>query len=344
VRRCNALSVNTTRRSAKNLGHLFDLPAIVAHVREVSYDNSTNRGGREPGDVRTKVLKKEIRELESLFSHIHQLPQLETINLTFVRDYDIRSVSHNKGRLVLQASIVRALAASFGVRINPKLTFLSLHNLRTWDLSPLESPPFQTFFATLQRLQLSVLFDTTPEPTTFFSRWSHFWKTLSPYIILSPTQNTLTEFTLHSDYLVDPSFYLPFDKLHFPRLCALSLRNLIFGPLTCIEPLILRHAATLTRLELFSCLLSIPGGLFLPLSLSLTNPRNKVSSIVPGGWHRMWDCFGAELTSLVTLHVACSGTPAWVILADDYNPADVAALRRFDAIVAARSEDVGRES
>ena len=112
--------------------------------------------------VRTKhLLEKVIRELESLFSHIHQLPHLETINLTFDPIYDNRPVSDHKGRLALQALIVRALAASFGVRINPKLTFLSIHNMRTWDLSPLESAPSQTFLATVRHLQLSVLFDAT---------------------------------------------------------------------------------------------------------------------------------------------------------------------------------------
>lgn len=294
--------------------------------------------------VRTKhLLEKVIRELESLFSHIHQLPHLETINLTFDPIYDNRPVSDHKGRLALQASIVRALAASFGVRINPKLTFLSIHNMRTWDLSPLESAPFQTFLATVRRLQLSVLFDATPDPRTFFSRWSHFWQSLSPHI-LSPTQNTLTELTLHSDHCVDAAFYLPFDKLHFPHLCSLSLCNLIFGPLTGIEPFILRHAATLTLLELISCRLSIPDGIFLSLSISMTNPRDKESSIAPGGWHRIWHCFGAELTALVTLRVACIGIPSGVILADDHNPADVAALRHFYAIVAARSEEMNKES
>ena len=41
------LSVITTRASAQNLGRLFDLPDIAAHVREVSYhDAGTDRRGR----------------------------------------------------------------------------------------------------------------------------------------------------------------------------------------------------------------------------------------------------------------------------------------------------------
>jgi hypothetical protein len=41
------LSVITTKRSAQNLGRIFDLPDIAAHVREVSYqDADTDRKGR----------------------------------------------------------------------------------------------------------------------------------------------------------------------------------------------------------------------------------------------------------------------------------------------------------
>ena len=41
------LSVITTRASAQNLGRLFDLPDIAAHVREVSYhDAGADRRGR----------------------------------------------------------------------------------------------------------------------------------------------------------------------------------------------------------------------------------------------------------------------------------------------------------
>jgi hypothetical protein len=42
-----ALSVIATRASAQNIGRLFDLPYIAAHVREVTFhDTSTDRRGR----------------------------------------------------------------------------------------------------------------------------------------------------------------------------------------------------------------------------------------------------------------------------------------------------------
>ena len=41
------LSVTTTKSSAQNIGHLFDLPDIAAHVREVSYHHTSadRKGG-----------------------------------------------------------------------------------------------------------------------------------------------------------------------------------------------------------------------------------------------------------------------------------------------------------
>src|SRR6266702_1532482 len=38
------LSVITTRGSAKNLGRLFDVPDIAAHVKEVAYHDTDKRG------------------------------------------------------------------------------------------------------------------------------------------------------------------------------------------------------------------------------------------------------------------------------------------------------------
>ncbi|KAI9453703.1 hypothetical protein BJY52DRAFT_804074 [Lactarius psammicola] len=240
------LSVVTTRGSAQNLGRLLDDPDIAAHVREVVYHDTCV-------DSRGKTLKYVItsaaHELASSLSRVHQLPQLETIKLKFYPD--VRNWLDGD-RLALQASILGALSASFSVRTPPNLRSLSLHNIRTWDLSPLETPPFQTVLTTLRHLQLSVLPDSDPDPETFFARWCHFWGTFFPRMILAPTQHSLTELTLYSDIDVGASSGLSLAGLHFPHLCALSLCRLVFEPSVGVEAFILRHAATLTRLELLA--------------------------------------------------------------------------------------------
>ena len=297
-------------------------------------------------------------ELASLFSRIHQLPRLEAINFTFYPIYGRRIKFADGGRRALQLSILGALAASFRVHVPSRLTSLSLHNLRPSDLSPLESPPFQNFLTTLQRLHLSVLFDSS-DPM-FETGIRHFWGTIFPRIVLTPMQHTLTELTLHSDSLFGASSGLSLAGLHFPHLCALSLRNLVFEPSIGVESFILQHAATLARLELLACkLLAHPDIPQTPLTPLPPHPStvlapDKESRSGPG-WDSIWDRFAAELTALVTLHVdepmcssyisCCLDLSFWTDYARELRDAtDVAALQRFHAIVAARSEEMRGES
>lgn len=325
-----SLSVISTRGSAKNLGRLFDSPDIAAHVREVAYhDTGADRTGRPLKYIRTSA----VNELGRSFYRIHQLPRLETINLTFYPSCGNRLDPDGRGRLALQTSILGALSASFSVRAPPNLTSLSLHNLCTSNLSPLESPPFQTVLRTLRRLQLSVLLDNTPGSTKVLDRWEHFWGTLCPHMALAPTQHALTELALHSDAHVGASSGLSLAGLHFPRLCALSLRKLVFEPSVGAEHFILRHAATLARLELIACKLSIDSDSF-PSYTALARDDEE-SGPRPACWERIWDCFAAELTALVALHVDERRFHHWGFTGSELRyvrPEPGMAYREFDAM------------
>ncbi|KAH9173962.1 hypothetical protein EDB89DRAFT_1904911 [Lactarius sanguifluus] len=314
------LSVIATRGSARNLGQLLDVPDIAAHVREVAYlDTGADRKGRMLKHIRANA----IRELANSFSRVHQLPRLETLSLTFNPLYDNQLGSDGQGRLAVQASILRVLATSFGVRA-PKLTSLSLDNLRIWEFPPLESPSFQTVLTTLRRLLLSVLSDRSTGVSWFNDLWVHFWGTLCPHMILAPTQQTLTELTLHSDAPVGASSALSLSGLHFPLLCVLSL-------------------------EVLAC--KLPA---LPLSysqsISTAVARDEGLSSGPGGWDRIWNRFAAELTALVTLEVDTEcryiePTYFWdVLVPESRYAADAAALRRFHMTVATRSREMREES
>jgi len=281
-----------------------------------------------------------IHELASSFSRIHLLPRLASINLTFYGKW------HNpdsKGSLVLQASILDALVASFGVRAPSKLTSLSLHNLcsSVFSSPALDSSPFQTVLMTLRRF--------------------HFWGTLFTCIVLAPMQASLTELTLHSDAYVGASSGLSFRELHFPHLCALSLRNLIFDRSIGAEDFILRHAVTLARLELLMCKLlnDADSSHSTSPSSSTTSKADEESSDGPSGWDRIWDRFEAELTALVVLHVDERRRDPWgnatlecryvdpgpcvsfweADAPEPRNVADAEALRRFRMTVAARTEE-----
>ncbi|KAH9032754.1 hypothetical protein EDB85DRAFT_2289625 [Lactarius pseudohatsudake] len=340
------LYVIPTKGSAKNLGQLLDVPDIAVHVREVAYrDTGADRKGRMLNHIRANG----ICELANSFSRVHQLPRLETISLTFYPLHDNRLDADGQGRLAVQASILHVLATSFSV-CAPKLTYLSLDNLRIWEFPHLESPSFQTVLTTLRRLVLSVLSDRSIGASWFNICWVHFWGTLCPHMILAPTQQTLTELTLHSDALVGASSGLSLSALHFPLLCVFSVRGLVFELSIEVEPFVLRHAATLSQLEVLACKLPAPTNLLPYSQISTALARDEGLSSRPGGWDWIWDCFAAELVALVTLDVDTQcryiePTPFWgVPVSESRYAADAAALQRFHTTVAARSRETREES
>ena len=285
------------------------------------------------------VRSNALQELARSFSRIHRLSRLEIINFTF---YPIDASSDRGSRHALQLSIFDALVTNFRDRVPSKLTSLSLHNLRTLD-HPFESHSFQDLLKTLRCFQLSVLFDLSPRDSTFTSRWSHshFWGTICPRMVLAPMQHALTELTLHSDAYVGT---LSLAGLHFPHLHTLSLRNHVFEPSIGVEPFILRHATSLAKLELLTCKLPTYTGVPWVLSPLPLDPC----------WDSIWDRFATELTALVSLHVdesECSyvsiGLERFFYSDRDrelQHSTDFAALKRFQSVVTARSEEMRGES
>jgi len=204
-----------------------------------------------------------------------------------------------------------------------------------------------------------VLFDidSALDPDTVFDRWCHFWGTLCPHKVLAPMQHSLTELALLSDTNFGAFSGLSFAGLQFPHLCALSLCRLVFEPSVGAQHFILRHTATLARLELFTCKLPISINIFLPPSPSTALAQDEESS--SGPWEGIWDRFAAELTALVSLYVdecrvAWSSDFRYVLPDPETmtykgimaparrDAADAAALRRFHMTVTARSEEAGQ--
>jgi len=216
----------------------------------------------------------------------------------------------------------------------------------------------QNIFPTQRRLQLSVVFDSAPDLDTFCGRWRHFWSTLSLRMMPVQTQVVLTELTLHSVAFVGALDGLSLHELHFPRLTMLSLRKIVFNPIRDDEDFVLRHAATLARLELLKCKVLI--GLDIHPSATPSNYTilaGEVGLNLGAHWDRIWDRFAAGLTALVTLDVDERHSVrelryvqhnGWSYLAigavESRNAADLAALQRFRMTVAARSTETRVES
>ena len=85
------------------------------------------------------VKPRAINELAELFSRIHQLPRLQTINLSFYPSHE------NWLRVNIQTSILGALVADFSIRTLQNLISLSLHNLRPLYLRPSSLPHFKPY-------------------------------------------------------------------------------------------------------------------------------------------------------------------------------------------------------
>jgi hypothetical protein len=164
---------------------------------------------------------------------------------------------------------------------------------------------------------------------TYFSR-----------VILAPAQHSLTELTLHGGAFLSISSSLSLAKLHFPHLCALSLRNFFFIPSMGVEPFILRHAASLTRLELLACMLHANATPPIIFGFDLPPPQSSYC------WGSIWDRFAVELTALVALHIddlefsyifTARGIAILESVRQSRDATDLAALQRFHVVVAARS-------
>jgi hypothetical protein len=175
---------------------------------------------------------------------------------------------------------------------------------------------------------------------TLYSSWCNIWDTFCSRVILAPAQHSLTELTLHSGAFLGTSSRLSLAELHFPHLCALSLRNFFFKPSIGVESFILRHAASLTRLELLAC--TLHANATPPISFDLDPPPPQSSYC----WDSIWDRFAVELTALVVLHIddlefSYIFTARGIVLLDSVcqsrDTTDLAALQRFRAVVAARS-------
>ena len=125
----------------------------------------------------------------------------------------------------------------------------------------------------------------------------------------------------------------------------LSLHNVFLQPSVGVEAFILRHAASLARLELLEC--KLPAYDTHPLPPFNFDPPPPLSHYC---WDNIWDRFAAELTALVALNIKdpnCSYVSSFFMFVPFLDSArqsrdaiDFAALERFRAVVAARSEEM----
>jgi hypothetical protein len=137
---------------------------------------------------------------------------------------------------------------------------------------------FHRLFRSVQELDISVLSDWHGYHDPLLGE---FWDESVPHMVRSAT--AVTELTIRSDQAVGAAPAMSFEDMFLPRLSSLVLHQFAFqdDPGTDVVEFILRHKATLARLELHGC--SIEG---------------CTHGYFPRPWHAVFALFEAELDVL----------------------------------------------
>ncbi|TFY79906.1 hypothetical protein EWM64_g4098, partial [Hericium alpestre] len=180
------------------------------------------------------------------------------------------------------------LEAVVGVSKAISLRSLTLVNIAVADESVYERPEFMALLRGLSQLQITVVSNEKLDPKINRDYpddpWSIFWEDIMFQRIL-PSLNgssALTHLVLHSGEHIGIKPTFSFKALRFPCLSSLSLMRITFDEKIGTEDFIIRHKATLSRLELCRCLLLVHFDEDKPARL----------------WSQIWDRFAKELTGL----------------------------------------------
>ncbi|KAJ7062349.1 hypothetical protein C8F01DRAFT_128332 [Mycena amicta] len=198
--------------------------------------------------------------LRKAFAGLNKFPNLEHLHLDFhgtwqeEESYEIpQNPTHY---LLLQIDLFEALASS---PPPTSLASLTLHNLLAVPNDVFTRADFHRVFQPLKSLELDVLSDVDSEGSYFQDPLLDFWETSMAHIVRSATN--VTSLTLKSDQDTGASPALSFEGTFLPNLTSLSLTKFAFepsSPASDVALFIVKHKATLRRLELHDC--TIDGG------------------------------------------------------------------------------------
>jgi hypothetical protein len=157
---------------------------------------------------------------------------------------------------------------------------LSLAHLICVDDGTYETPAFQSVISSLHSLSFLTVSNIKPGCLSVCLDWFHeFWPSTALESFLVPALSSLTSLSFGGDeYISD----FDFDACHFPRLTSLKLRHIVFSTFHAIDNFVIKHGATLRRLEL---------------------EDNGMDSTNDYYWSNVWERFQTELTVLEKLVV-----------------------------------------
>ncbi|KAJ6551317.1 hypothetical protein B0H19DRAFT_1073044 [Mycena capillaripes] len=269
------LVVDDNLKSAEAISSLQGCDeSLTSLVRELVFrgDREGETGWRDETSG-----ESERNALKSAFSGLSNFPNLQSLRFDFhncyQEDYFDDIPEDPTHFALLQTDLFAALTS------NPPhpLVSLTLNNMIAMPDDIYAEEDFLRIFTPLQQLNISVL--STPKDETAYFRESimHFWHPNISYIIRRAT--ALTTLTICSDQPIGA-----FNDATLPHLTSLVLHQFVLHPSdpdADVVTFILRHRATLTRLELRRC--SIHGG---------------SDEAFPRPWYAVLNLFETELRGL----------------------------------------------
>ncbi|KAF7299445.1 Pribosyltran domain-containing protein [Mycena indigotica] len=236
---------------------------LVSNIREIVFHGDPLSPTDNPSnwisvDVEEGLPRR--RALQSAFAALNKFPKLEHLRLDFHNTWqeeDIVDIPEQPTHfLLLQNALFSALASCSPA---PKLVSVTLHNVLAVPDAIYAQPEFQSFFSTLQTLDLSVLSDAESEGSYYQTPLATFWDTSMAHIVRSA--KSARSLTIRSDQSTGAYPALSFAATCLPNLEELSLTKFVLdtsSPDSDVALFIVKHKRTLRRLELHDC--TIDGG------------------------------------------------------------------------------------
>ncbi|KAJ6489165.1 hypothetical protein C8R47DRAFT_477029 [Mycena vitilis] len=249
--------------------------SLTSLVREIDFQGEEGRVRDETSGVTRRAA------LRTVFSRLSRFPNLQSLRLNFNSSWEEEGdTTFNLPTLKpshflrLQNEMLATLAAS----PPPPITSLILNNLIAVPDDIYAQEEFRRLFASLRELEISVISDTEVEGSYMLDPLTTFWEKSVGHMVRGAT--AATALTIRSDQSVGAGPTLPTIGTFLPHLTSLVLHKCALQ--SDVVNLILRHKATLTRLELKDC--SIDGG--------------ENGDYFPDPWHAVFALFRTELSAL----------------------------------------------
>jgi hypothetical protein len=190
-------------------------------------------------------------------------------------------------------SVLESLASEPGTAA---IKHLILANVITIDHNTYAASAFQAVVSSLQSLSISTISSiNAPCHASILHSYEAFWSSVIPKRFLIPARSSLTSLSLGGDQYIGFPDGFEINNHYFPQLTSLTLHRFIFGWMQAAD-FVIKHKATLRRLELGDCGFDLDEEDFLPSD----NDDDRY-------WSDIWERFQAELVVLEELNVNRTG-------------------------------------